>query len=164
MRHCNTSNISNTARIFRSLLQPPRLANAAGINAENCRNCACILILRALYIRTVLCSLSFCKSYLLVCFIFLRCPIFCSARFSRMVYLVLRYVFAAVYLLKDRVCFDVQVFVYTCHCRTNLKLRIASSALVIKINFVWHCDWFCFCRKLCQTEMMIVSVFSIFLR
>ena len=31
-----------------------------------------------------------------------------------MVYLVLRFVFAAVYLLKDRVCFDVQVFVYTC--------------------------------------------------
>lgn len=52
--------------------------------------------------------------------------------------------------------------ILACCYRTNLKLRIASSALIIKINFVWHCDWFCFCRKLCQTEMMIVSVFSIF--
>lgn len=53
-------------------------------------------------------------------------------------------------------------FILARHCRTNLKLRIASPALDIKINFVRHCDRFYFCRKLCQTEMMIVSVFSIF--
>lgn len=54
------------------------------------------------------------------------------------------------------------LFILARHCRTNLKLRIASSALVIKINFVRHCDRFYFCRKLCQTEMMIVSVFRFF--
>ena len=98
----------------------PRLANAAGINAEHCRYCACILILRALYIRIVLCSLSFCKFYLLVCFIFLSCLIFCSARSSALpdllVWIIL---FCEVYSRQyiffiDRVCFDVQVFVYTC--------------------------------------------------
>ena len=90
--------VSNIVRLFQTLLQSLRLANAAGINAEHCRYCARILILRALYIRIVLCLLSFCKFYILVCFIFLRWLIFCAARFSRMVYLVLRCVFAAVYL------------------------------------------------------------------
>lgn len=53
-------------------------------------------------------------------------------------------------------------FILARHCRTNLKLRIASPALDSKINFVWHCDRFYFCRKLCQTETMILSAFSIF--
>lgn len=56
------------------------------------------------------------------------------------------------------------LFILARHCRTNLKLRIASPALDSKINFVWYCDRFCFCRKLCQTETMILSAFSIFLR
>lgn len=54
------------------------------------------------------------------------------------------------------------LFILARYYRTNLKLLIASPASDSKINFVWHCDRFCFCRKLCQTEMMIVSAFSIF--
>lgn len=54
------------------------------------------------------------------------------------------------------------LFILARYYRTNLKLRIASPASDSKINFVWHCDRFCFYRKLCQTEMMIVSAFSIF--
>lgn len=64
--------------------------------------------------------LSFCKFYLLVCFIFLSCLIFCSARSSALpdllVWIIL---FCEVYSRQyiffiDRVCFDVQAFVYTC--------------------------------------------------
>lgn len=32
------------------------------------------------------------------------------------------------------------LFIFARHCRTNLKLRIASPALGSKINFMWHCD------------------------
>lgn len=89
--------------------QPSRLASAAGINAEHCRYCACILILRALYIRTVLCSLSFFKFYLLVCFIFLLCLIF-SYGLSCFV----KYIFGSISFRKIVCVFDVQVIVYTC--------------------------------------------------
>lgn len=46
------------------------------------------------------------------------------------------------------------LFILARHYRPNLKLLIASPASDSKINFVWHCDRFCFCRKPCQTEMM----------
>lgn len=127
---------------------------------------ACALHTHRFVFSVVLQVLSFSLLYIFTLPDLLLCPIFCSARFSRMVYLVLRYGFAAVYLF-ERLCVFLMCrssFILARHCRTNLKLRIASPALDIKINFVWYCDRFCFCRKLCQTEMMIVSTFSIFLR
>lgn len=45
------------------------------------------------------------------------------------------------------------------HYRVNLKLRIESPALDSKINFVWHRDRFCFCRKLCQTLYRLFRFF-----
>lgn len=70
--------------------------------------------------------LSFCKSYLLVCFIFLRCPIFCSAWsfalpdlllcpiFSYGLSCFVKYILASISFWKIVCAFDVQVFVYTC--------------------------------------------------
>ena len=106
------------------------------------------------------------KSYLLVCLLYifalpnlLLCLIFSYGVSCFVKYISLAYLFerSCVFLMCR------SLFILARHYRTNLKLRIASPALDSKINFVWHCV-FCFCRKLCQTEMMIVSAFSIFLR